>query len=92
MGAVLSFAGCLDNPDGRSSANQDDTVTLTKAHITPEGELTRVTGLSNGVETSVLVPKVTFERSFVGDGESNILQCYKCICDENVCLCWPVDC
>ncbi len=95
VAAMLSFTGCLENPGEPSLADPAaETVTLDKAHIVQDGDSMLITGMSDGVESSVRASQVTVGgKSFAGDDEtSNIVQCYLCSCHDGVCVCVPVGC
>ena len=96
----LSFAGCVGATNERGSADQGDSLVLTNAHISHDGELFVVTGLTNGVEASVTVSDVSIDGNGIAPtGRAQIsaslvdpITCYVCACKGDVCVCKQISC
>jgi hypothetical protein len=73
-------------------------VTVTGAHLTPQGDAVMVNGLVDGVETSILASDVTIDGTPFDGRVSSLagpledIRCFKCDCRGRTCLCVPIVC
>jgi PBP1b-binding outer membrane lipoprotein LpoB len=97
LGALL-FSGCLNSPSDGNASKGDPSITLTAAHITHDGTSVLVTGLVDGVESSVLATDVTIDGVAVSRDVSSAISpaddttCFVCVCQGGSCRCRQVPC
>ena len=91
----FSLGGCIESESADRSTSNADPVVLTRADIAHEGDSVVVTGLVDGVETSVVASDVTLDGTVpveeIGPATGS-LQCVICVCGPRTCVCRRVPC
>lgn len=92
IGGAASFAGCVESTGTETAPASERSVVVTNATVTYDNDSAIITGLVDGVETSIGGAVVEASSAAQGSSLVEATKCYFCVEGDGVILCKEVAC